>query len=310
MTTELDQSLPDPVKHLARDNRMDLVGVAPIYRFANAPKPVRPESHLPSARAVVAMCIRYPYALFDRAGRGAADTMAALEVYQNTVIGHLLYKAATRLCRFLEDRGHEAIPMCVSGRWSVHPHKGIETNWMADFSNRHAAVAAGLGELGLHSLCITPEFGTRQRFISLITSAPLVPDPMYDGPPLCDNCMKCARSCPMKCMDADKLEHCDFVDKQYTYATVDHWRCAWSEQADMNPDEGPKHFGNTVKIMPPEEGPIDDEMFLQSFYRKCNEEGLQAKFTHAMGRCMRVCEPPHLRDRDRFDPATLEAAPY
>jgi len=36
-------------------------------------------------------------------------------------------------------------------------------------------------------------------------------------------------------------------------------------------------------------------MFLQAFYKKCGEVGLQAGMTHAMGNCMRVCIPPHLR---------------
>jgi ferredoxin len=170
------------------------------------------------------------------------------------VIGLLLYKAAWRLARALEDAGHQAIPMCVSGKWSIHPHKGIETDWMADFSNRHAAVAAGLGELGLHGLCITPQFGTRQRFISVITSAPLQPDPMYSGPALCDGCDACLKMCPMKAIASTVKETVDFGERQFTYYRIDHWRCGGSEQADMTREDGPKYDGTTEKAhsMPPE----------------------------------------------------------
>lgn len=36
---------------------------------------------------------------------------------------------------------------------------------MALFSNRHAAVAAGLGEIGWNGFCLTPDNGPRQRFV-------------------------------------------------------------------------------------------------------------------------------------------------
>jgi ferredoxin len=215
-----------------------------------------------------------------------------------------------RLARFLEDEGHEAKPMTVSGKWRVHRYKDIPTEWCADFSNRHAAVAAGLGEFGLHGLAITPQFGMKQRFCSVITTAPLDPDPMYEGVPLCDRCMACVRACPAGAVDAEHLETVTIGDRTWEYATVDHWRCAWSEQTNMLAEEGPTHFGQAQSFPPPAEGPIDDELLLETFYRKNREVGLQAAMTHAMGACMRVCTPPHLRGRDRFSREHLTAAPY
>ena len=114
----------------------------------------------------------------------------------------------------------------------------------------------------------------------------------------------------MKAIDPGIEETVDYGDRSFTYARVDHWRCAWSEQANMNPDEGPKHFGMTTRVMPPDDEPITVEVFLQAFYRKSREAGLQARYSHTMGTCMRVCRPPHLRGRKRFDPKDLQAAPY
>ena len=248
--------------------------------------------------------------MFDRAGKEPACTMMSLEVYQNRVIGRLLSRAALRLARFLEDAGYEAKPMTVSGKWRVHPYKDIETDWCADFSNRHAAVAAGLGEFGLHALIITPQFGMKQRFCSVITTAPLEPDPMYDGPPLCDRCMACVRVCPVRAIDPEHLESVTIGEKTYEYATIDHWRCAWSEQTNMIAEEGPKYFGQEKSFPPPPEGEVNDEMLLGTFYRKNAEVGLQASMTHAMGACMRVCTPPHLRGQKAHPVEALGAAPY
>jgi len=304
------EELTRQVKQLARDNRMDLVGIADPARYHAAPRMVRPQAHLPAARAVVAFAIRYPFAMFERAGKEPACSMMSLEVYQNKTIGRLLTRAAMRIARSLEDAGYEAKPMTVSGRWRVHPYKDIPSNWCADFSNRHAAVAAGLGELGLHSLIITPQFGMKQRFCSVITDAPLVADPMYTGPPLCDRCMACVRVCPVKAIDPEKPQTLTIGQRTFEVAAVDHWRCAWSEQTNMVAEEGPTYFGQQQSYPPPADGEITDEMLLQTFWRRCREVGLQAGMTHAMGACMRVCNPPHLRGTQRFPAEALGAAPY
>ncbi len=46
------------------------------------------------------------------------------------------------------------------------------------FSQRHAAIRAGLGEFGFNNIVLTPEFGPRVRFVSVITEAELEPDPL------------------------------------------------------------------------------------------------------------------------------------
>jgi epoxyqueuosine reductase QueG len=59
------------------------------------------------------------------------------------------------------------------------------------FSHRHAATRAGLGEFGYNNIVLTPQFGPRQRFNSIITEAVLVPDPLIDRP-IClrDACLR------------------------------------------------------------------------------------------------------------------------
>ncbi|MFN2229694.1 MAG: hypothetical protein ACK2VA_07990 [Anaerolineae bacterium] len=66
------------------------------------------------------------------------------------------------------------------------------------FSHRHAATRAGLGEFGYNNIVLTPQFGPRQRFNSIITEAELVPDPLIEDP-IClrDGCALCIRACYM-----------------------------------------------------------------------------------------------------------------
>jgi epoxyqueuosine reductase QueG len=69
------------------------------------------------------------------------------------------------------------------------------------FSHRHAATRAGLGEFGYNNIVLTPQFGPRQRFNSVITDAELIPDPLI-GEPIClrDQCGLCLQACIMACI--------------------------------------------------------------------------------------------------------------
>jgi epoxyqueuosine reductase QueG len=102
--------------------------------------------------------------------------------------------------RLLEDQGYRAIPIPAA-------YPRINKELMGVFSHRHAAVLAGLGELGLSNLLITPQFGARVRIVSVITEARLEPDPPYEKS-LCremkKQCKKaCMASCPVQAISSN-----------------------------------------------------------------------------------------------------------
>jgi epoxyqueuosine reductase len=68
-------------------------------------------------------------------------------------------------------------------------------------SHRHAATRAGLGEFGYNNIVLTPQFGPRQRFNTIITDAELVPDPLISKP-IClrEGCRLCLKACIMQCI--------------------------------------------------------------------------------------------------------------
>jgi ferredoxin len=94
----------------------------------------------------------------------------------------------------------------------------------APFSHRHAAVAAGLGRFGLNNLLLTPEYGPRQRLVSLITEAPLNADPMLSNPVcLGDKCGTCLRKCPAKAFGKTREVNLGCLQEQM--AEFDPERC-------------------------------------------------------------------------------------
>ncbi len=196
----------------------DLVGVAPMERFEEAPRGHRPRNLLPEATSVVVLAFR----LVDRLVEGLPGRRPMYTEnfhYVNTEMAI----CTTGTVRFLVRRGFATIPVYYSSREMRIP---TPQRFFDEFSLRHAAEKAGLGGIGTNQLLITPQFGPRVRLSAVITSAPLVPDPLIDGE-VCDpeRCnWRCVRHCP-----AGALKRSERMDKEacnrYMFETLDHLRC-------------------------------------------------------------------------------------
>jgi epoxyqueuosine reductase len=198
-----DLELTKKIKELALANDLDYVGIAPAERLQNEPEGKRPEDFLPGARSVIAIGIKI------NLGPQLANRLA-YHHYHHIVCSylwhgfglpnlHYLDRTALLITRLLEKERHIAVPMQASSPFDLHGS-------LTEFSNIHAAVAAGLGEMGWNGFVLTPDVGPRARFGSVITTAELEPDPMYHGPKRCDpdKCREqgrgepvCVRVCPV-----------------------------------------------------------------------------------------------------------------
>lgn len=205
---------------------MDYVGVAGIERFAEAPEGHRPQDILPGAKSVIVMAIKLPQGAVQAIFRSYEEGKRYLQCiygahgYSLTPNYHLVF-AAYRMARFLEKKGFITVPL-PSG-----PGAGG-----APFSHRHAAVAAGLGILGWHGLFMTPEAGPRVRIVSVITKAEMEPDPLYNGPRLCDpqKCQICVKACPTKAIPTDRTKTANIGGMMVKYAEVDLIKCQFATE--------------------------------------------------------------------------------
>jgi epoxyqueuosine reductase len=215
-------SVKDDLKKFATDELdIDFIGVTGVDRLAEAPKGHRPTDILPGAQSVVVMSVRLIEGAVQTIFRAHEDGLRHLQCvygthgYALTPNYHLKF-AAYRLARFLEKRGFVATPL-PSG-----PGGGG-----APFSHRHAAVAAGLGEFGWSSIVVTPEAGPRARFVSVITTAELEPDPLYDGPRLCDpkKCGICMKVCPAGAISKTESKSVMMGGRSFEYGVVNFAKC-------------------------------------------------------------------------------------
>ncbi|MFQ5895931.1 MAG: hypothetical protein ACE5JJ_09000 [Nitrospinota bacterium] len=206
------EKLKEEVKTLARESGIDLVGVAPSERFTGAPRGHRPKDLLRGARSVIALAVRIP-----------AGTLRTAPNYSFLQFGWLrlneiLNLAAYRLAIFLEDRGFISMPMpCARDSGApriLREEPEPEIRYMGSFSERHAAELAGLGTIGLSGCLITREFGANVRLGSVLTTAPLPPDPPLEEN-LCipEECgYRCVKLCPYEAISRE--------------GTLSHFRCA------------------------------------------------------------------------------------
>ena len=287
MVSQID--LTEAVKELAVERfGVDLVGVAPVHRFENGPEGRRPADYLPDATSVVVFAAKIPDAAVEVAGHyeEPGKTLGPYMWYGYVMANWDLSSAARRLVRFLEVKGFKALPF---------PPTGISYKYgtVADFSHRHAAVAAGLGEFGFSGLLLTPEFGPRQRVVSIITNAPLKPSPMYNGPNLCQPkaCgQACIKACPSTAMTGKVSLTID--DRTFEHAKLNGVKCKW-----LFAEKG---FRRTKVPMPPNPTDEDWRAVLGSTKLHPFDAALnQFTFVPHCGACIFSCPSPRFESSFR-----------
>ncbi|MDR1797007.1 MAG: hypothetical protein LBR44_06105 [Clostridiales Family XIII bacterium] len=254
---ESRQELTDELKRIIRDRSygIGIVGVASVDRFAGAPKGHGPLDYIPDANAVVVIGLPILDGVADHAGylegseivkeedtyvgrdgvRRIYNPRLALRNQINLRSAHESLNMEIQILgiyagALLESRGYKTlvVPTTYGTTFSwptnTNPDFPINVNGFGPFSHRHAAVAAGLGEFGLNNLLLTPQWGPRNRFTSIITRAPLVADPLLEGD-IClrEKCALCVKACRGGAF-GDVFAF-DVAGHSNTVAKFDHLKC-------------------------------------------------------------------------------------
>jgi len=199
---------PADIKAKARALGADIVGIASADRLANEPEGFKPTDLLPGAKSVVTVGIRQLQTYMQM----APDAPYAMYGYRqkNDQINSILWHTA----RQIERVGYAAMPIeayaegelfvdttALPGR--AERKMKAKAQIKGSFSHVHAAVQAGLGEVGLNGQFLSPEYGPRVHLGSIITTAPLAADPLFQGK-VCEGekCNKCVEACPANAIGA------------------------------------------------------------------------------------------------------------
>ncbi|MFW6146092.1 MAG: hypothetical protein ACOC7R_02020 [Planctomycetota bacterium] len=272
-------SLTNAVKQYAYQLGADLVGVGNIERCEHAPPMMSPQGLLPTARSVVVMALRHPDGCIETGGETHPQAIGPYRVQylMNSRLDEMSYRMGT----FLERHGARAVPIVSSNIWRYTAYKDLDAVFAPDVSHIYMAVVAGLADMGYSGLALTPEFGARNRFITVVTDAALDPDPLIEPGTVCDMCMLCRTHCPAAALseevDGEKVLRID--GREYRFANKNLWRCSWGEHFDLDLDL-------------PKPGRVDEAAILDT---------LRAHGTRAgeMGQCLKFCVPSSVRTWDR-----------
>ena len=281
----MDTRMTQRIKILAHELGADLVGFANIGRFDEAPIKMSPKGIMPTAKTVIVCAIHHPDAAIELEGGEHGDSQIfesySVQYTMNTKLDHISFTIA----RFLDNNGYDAVPIVSSNIWRYRGYKELDAVFSPDMSHIYASVCAGLCEMGWNGLALSPEYGPRNRFVSIITDAELEPTPLLPGGTLCDMCGECIRYCPTdayrKEVNGVKMLNIRDADgKVYThrFANKNLWRCAWGEHFELDLD------GDIPDV-------IDENVIIKREAEKGRRGG-------EMGVCLKVCVPKDLRFRD------------
>lgn len=219
----------------------DLVGIAPIERFAGTGPEKDPRLIAPAAKSVIGLGFR----VLRGSMRGIES---GTQFYQYPAMGvrnidcNIAPHTLRRLACVLEDAGFEGVTLMAETDRRPADQKGTDPE--RDFSYKYTAIPVapdkpapdiqidfeqaaylcGMGEIGCGGFFLTPEFGPLQRFAFILTDVELEPDPIVPAT-LCDQCGKCSEACPGKAIVRDINER-DWNGDKISSWTLDEWQCA------------------------------------------------------------------------------------
>lgn len=227
------------VKRKALEFGADCVGIGSIDRWATAPIQMDPKQIMPECKSIIAMAFRV-----ERGSLRGIEEGTYFSNYSAMGYGGITYlympMTVINLSKLIEDQGYEAIPMGHQSDW-----RGIDNVGYArrNYSRptrpgqatpdvmiqlRIAAYLCGLGEIGFSKMLLTPQFGPRNRVGIIMTDVELEPDPIYDGPKLCNRCMACVKACPGHAFDTDKTVKVNLAGHEVEWVDLDMDKCAYA----------------------------------------------------------------------------------
>ena len=248
-----DVDLSDPkaaalaVKRKALELGADVVGIGNIERWDGAPIQMDPKQIMPECKSIIAMAFRV-----ERGSLRGVEEGTYFSNYSAMGYGGITYLympiTVINLSKFIEDQGYEAIPMGHQSDWRGIDNEGyLRKNYSRPVRPGQAApdimihlriagYLCGLGEIGFSKMLLTPQFGPRCRVGIIMTDLELEPDPIYDGPKLCNRCMACVRECPGQAFSVEKTVKVNLAGHEVEWSDLDMKKCDFSFR-------GAKHSG-------------------------------------------------------------------
>lgn len=187
------------LRKIAESFSFDLFGVAdPLCsELQRAPVGHRPQDYLPSVKSVIVLGVRVIDSILQ-------TTPSGIYSKHYDALNELLNSGAYKLVKWLEDKDYRSMYFPETDSYQIlwEQYNAGYDSFVPCFNHMAAAVAAGLGKPGGCGVVLTPQYGPRQRWISIVTESPLnFGKEMKEE--IClgkqgNSCGKCMEACPIK----------------------------------------------------------------------------------------------------------------
>src|SRR4030042_1431922 len=171
---------------------VDMVGVARLDVLKDTKLKEAALKLLPSTRSIVVVGMEiWPEFLDLTSPERTMGTANLNELYRRHTdsLGGRLTGVTYNIARASRKVGLKALPLPGQG-------PSVDGRFLeAVISYKHAAEAAGLGNIGMSSLLVTQQYGPRIQLALCLTEAVLEPDAMIDDK-ICRYCNVCVGKCP------------------------------------------------------------------------------------------------------------------
>lgn len=206
--------LQQRLEHLAYQNGADLFGVAdlePVREYIVA----QGEESLDKFPRAVSAGIRLSDVIVDQ---HSPDEKTEYSLYWHHVYGVVtpaLNFLAQRIQRELQADSYKAFPIPGGQPYVRERLRSI-------FSHKLAAHLAGLGWIGKSCLLVNPDFGTRVRWVTVLTDAPLSPGVPLDKK--CGKCRACVVACPVQAFTGIEFQETEPVEARFNARACEEYR--------------------------------------------------------------------------------------
>jgi epoxyqueuosine reductase QueG len=225
----MEATMKKKIKDFALELGVDDVGFAAASDYDSPLTPAL-DTIFPGARTLIVMAYR----------EASHCESGNMRIAMNGRLGIMEFMKSCdyKLSRFLErECGARAMVMPMSYPSNISPESRF--GLIGDFSHRHAAIAAGLGNWGRHNLVVHPKLGARVLFSTILSDIELPADPPVTQA-LCTNCNLCVKSCPGGALDEEgKTDPMKCLVHSQPYGIGGNIRF-WTRFIDAAPDEQKK----------------------------------------------------------------------
>ncbi len=277
-------SITEKLKDIAFTNGMYYFGTAPVSRWNYAPDDFKPQDLLPNAKSVIVVGRQIPKGTVQANNNsydGKRHGIFTYMMFGYDKVSDVIENAIWDMNKYLEDIDAKTFMVPASvGR--------EEEGMFGMFSNRHAAVAAGLAEFGYNGVALTPDNGPRVRWGTLITSLELEYSPMlYNGKPLCSQCGHCIKICPVNAIDMQEVS-LQIGDKLITYKKLIKPVCRTAQTGLAK--------GSSGRLQADVEGKVETVYDWLKMVKNDDKWNRRERTAAMCGRCMISCKSGELAE--------------